>query len=48
MNFKEEDEVDDLLLNRVIWELVRGADEPMPAPTRAAFVFAHGKVDDDD
>jgi YVTN family beta-propeller protein len=48
MDFREEDEVDDLLLNRVIWELVRGADEPMPAPTRAAFVFAHQDGGDDD
>lgn len=48
MDFREEDEVDDLLLNRVIWELVRGADEPMPAPTRAAFVFAHKEDGDDD
>ncbi len=46
MNFAQEDAVDDLLLNEVIWRSVRGADSPMPAPVRAAFVFAHR--DDDD
>jgi YVTN family beta-propeller protein len=48
MNFAREDAVDDLLLNEVIWRSVRGADSRMPAPTRAAFVFAHGKDKDDD
>ncbi len=48
MDFTKEDAVDDLLLNEVIWRSVRGADAPMPAPTRAAFVFAHPKGDEDD
>jgi hypothetical protein len=49
MNFQKEDAADDLLLNEIIWRSVRGADSPMPAPKRAAFVFAHpGKDDDDD
>ena len=39
---------DDLLLNEIIWRSVRGADSPMPAPVRAAFVFAHPKDGDDD
>lgn len=38
MNFSKEDDVDDLKLNEVIWKSVRGADSPMPAPVRAAFV----------
>lgn len=37
-DFSKEDEVDDLLLNEVIWKSVRGADAVMPAPVRAAFV----------
>jgi len=41
-----EDAADDLLLNEVVWRSVRGADDPMPPPVRAAFVFATG--DDDD
>ncbi|MEY2427779.1 MAG: hypothetical protein QOJ40_664, partial [Verrucomicrobiota bacterium] len=48
MNFAREDAVDDLLLNEVVWRSVRGADHPMPAPVRAAFVFGHQKQDDDD
>ncbi len=48
MNFAKEDAADDLLLNEVIWRSIRGANKPMPAPVRAAFVFAHEKDDDDD
>lgn len=48
MNFAKEDAADDLLLNEVIWRSVKGADSPMPAPTRAAFVFATNKEKDDD
>ncbi len=48
MNFAREDAVDDLLLNEVIWRSVRGANQPMPAPVRAGFVFAHPKQDADD
>jgi len=40
-DFADADEVDDLKLNEVIWRSVKGADSPMPAPVRAAFVFAH-------
>lgn len=47
MNFAREDAADDLLLNEAIWRSVRGANNPMPAPVRAAFVFAHPKDDDD-
>ena len=48
MNFAREDAVDDLLLNEVVWRSVRGPDSPMPAPVRAAFVFAHqGEKDND-
>jgi hypothetical protein len=48
MNFTREDAVDDLLLNEVVWRSVRGANNPMPSPVRAAFVFPHQKTDDDD
>jgi hypothetical protein len=47
MNFAREDAADDLLLNEVIWRSIRGRDNPMPAPTRAAFIFAHPKDLDD-
>ena len=47
MNFAKEDAADDLLLNEVIWRSIRGAHSAMPAPVRAAFVFAHEKDDDD-
>ena len=40
MDFSVEDAADDLLLNEIVWRSVRGPDSPMPAPRRAAFVFA--------
>jgi DNA-binding beta-propeller fold protein YncE len=33
------DAVDDLIFNEVIWRSVKGANNPMPAPVRAAWVF---------
>ncbi|MFM7099707.1 MAG: hypothetical protein ACKO3N_00875 [Verrucomicrobiota bacterium] len=48
MDFSKEDAADDLELNEVIWRSVRGPDQPMPAPRRAAFVLAGGGDDDDD
>ena len=48
MNFAREDAADDLLLNQVIWRSIKGADNPMPAPTRAGFVFAKKDRKDDD
>jgi DNA-binding beta-propeller fold protein YncE len=47
LNFAKEDAVDDALLNEMVWRSVRGSDSGMPAPTRAAFVFAHAKLDND-
>ena len=48
MDFSREDAADDLILNQVIWQAVRGENSRAPEPTRAAFVFAHPKTDDDD
>ncbi len=48
LNFAREDAVDDLLLSEIVWRSVRGADSPMPAPVRAAFVFTHSPDKDDD
>jgi hypothetical protein len=48
MDFSKEDAVDDLLLNKVIWQAVRGEDSPVPPPTRAGFVFTHDKSKPDD
>ncbi len=48
MDFTKEDAADDLLLNEIIWRSVRGPASKMPAPVRAAFVFAHPAKDDDD
>lgn len=45
MDFSKEDAADDLRLNEVVWRSVRGPDQAMPAPVRAAFVFA---LDDDE
>ena len=46
MNFAKEDAADDLLLNEIVWRSVRGADSPMPAPVRAAFVFTPKEEDE--
>jgi hypothetical protein len=46
MDFTREDAIEDRLLNEVLWRAVKGADSPMPAPRRAAFVVSRG--DDDD
>ncbi|MDB6016766.1 MAG: hypothetical protein JWR19_1255 [Pedosphaera sp.] len=48
MDFTREDAADDSMLNEIIWRSVRGADQPMPAPIRAAFVFQHPKDKDND
>lgn len=48
MDLTREDAADDLLLNEIVWRSVRGANNPMPAPKRAAFVRARGEEDDDD
>ena len=48
MDFSKEDAADDLLLNEIVWRSVRGAATPMPAPRRAAFVFAEEEAGDDD
>ena len=47
MDFTVEDAADDLLLNEIVWRSVRGADSPMPAPRRAAFVFTSEEDDDE-
>jgi len=47
LNLAQEDAVDDLLLNEMVWRAVRGTHSDMPAPTHAAFVFGHVKDDDD-
>jgi YVTN family beta-propeller protein len=48
MDFSKEDAADDLLLNEIVWRSVRGAGSPMPAPRRAAFVFAADDEEDED
>jgi hypothetical protein len=47
-DFDEEDRVDDLAFNEVIWRSVKGPESAAPAPVRAAFVKPHGKADKDD
>ena len=51
MDFSREDLADEQALNRVVWESVRGAGSPMPAPVHAAFVRQLPSIrggDDDD
>ena len=48
LDFRKEDAADDLVLNEIIWRSVRGPASKMPAPVRAAFVFAGPPDRDDD
>jgi hypothetical protein len=48
LDFRREDAADDLVLNEIIWRSVRGPASKMPAPIRAAFVFAGPPDRDDD
>ena len=48
-NFAGEDANDDFKFNEVIWRSVKGAGQPMPAPTRAGFVMIRaGNRNNDD
>ena len=44
-DFSREDTLPDIEFNEVIWQSVKGANSPMPAPVRSAFVRA---VEEDD
>jgi phospholipase C len=44
-DFSREDTLPDIEFNEVIWKSVKGADSPMPAPVRSAFVRV---IEDDD
>jgi YVTN family beta-propeller protein len=48
MDLTKEDAIDDILFNEIIWRSIKGPDNPMPPPVRAAFVFPHIKDKDDD
>ncbi|MCC9609386.1 beta-propeller fold lactonase family protein [Blastopirellula sp. JC732] len=48
LDLSSEDAADDLLFGEIVWRSVRGANSPMPAPVRSAFVFAEVEDDDDD
>ncbi len=39
LDFEKEDAADNVLFNEIIWRSIKGANNPMPAPVRAAFVF---------
>jgi YVTN family beta-propeller protein len=47
MDFDKEDAAPDVEFNEIIWKSVRGADSPMPAPVRSAFVRVIEDDDDD-
>jgi DNA-binding beta-propeller fold protein YncE len=48
LDFAKEDRIDERIFNEIIWHSVKGADAPMPAPVRAAFVVPNVKKDKDD
>ena len=39
MDFSEADEINEQLLNEILWKSVKGANSDLPAPKRAAFVM---------
>jgi hypothetical protein len=45
-DFKGEDRVPDLELNKVLWYGLKGEAKPLPSPVRAAFVKWEKKKDD--
>jgi hypothetical protein len=47
LDLSQEDAADDLLFGDIVWRSVKGADHPMPAPVRAAFVFQHLEEDEE-
>lgn len=48
MDFSKEDAADDLILGDIVWRSVKGANSPMPAPVRAAFVFGGAGEEDEE
>jgi YVTN family beta-propeller protein len=48
LDFSREDAADEMTLNRVIWQSVRGAGSQMPPPVHAAFVRVSPQQADDD
>ncbi|MBI1325550.1 beta-propeller fold lactonase family protein [bacterium] len=48
LDLDKEDQADDLVFNEIIWKSVKGADSPMPAPVRAAFIFPIEDEDEDE
>jgi len=49
MDFSKPDLIDDLELNRIVWQSVKGLDSEMPAPKRSAFLrFSESDEDDDE
>jgi hypothetical protein len=46
LDFRKEDSADDIAFNEIIWKSIKGANSPMPAPVRAAFV--HPVPEDED
>jgi hypothetical protein len=47
LELAREDAADDILLNRIIWESVKGEGSPMPMPRRAAFVRVFEEDEED-
>src|SRR6185437_8638757 len=45
LDFSREDAADDILLNQIIWQSVRGPQSRMPPPVRASFVIAREEED---
>ncbi len=48
LDFSKEDAAPDNEFSEIIWQAVKGANSPMPAPVRSAFVRSVVKADDDD
>jgi DNA-binding beta-propeller fold protein YncE len=48
MDFSKPDLIDDLELNRIVWQSVKGLNSEMPAPKRSAFLRLSESDEDDD
>jgi len=47
IDLTREDRVPDALFNEILWKAIKGADAPLPAPSRAAFVKSSPVKDSD-
>jgi hypothetical protein len=46
MDFSRPDEIDEALLNEILWRSIKGADAPVPAPRHGAWVMVQDEKEE--